>query len=267
MALPNKDQLKFHSYQDAKLLIEAIKKRLQKLISQLEIQGELIEQEDMNLNLLRSLPSEWKTHALIWRNKADIETIIEKRRVHYKKNEAVFEEKINILNLDVRLKDNALIEYTKKLEKVEKKRDELKLTLEKYQNSSKSLNTLLESQVSDKVKTGLGYKAASHAVENFMNSSKMIENQENVKSRSGKGYHAVPLPYTRNYIPPKPNLIFIDEQVENEYMDVVSNFSSSAVKTVESKVKSVDVKNKGVYSTVETKPVKKNNFSPPIIEE
>nr|GEV68549.1 hypothetical protein [Tanacetum cinerariifolium] len=27
MALPNKDQLKFHSYQDAKLLIEAIKKR------------------------------------------------------------------------------------------------------------------------------------------------------------------------------------------------------------------------------------------------
>nr|GEV23052.1 hypothetical protein [Tanacetum cinerariifolium] len=27
MALPNKDQLKFHSYQDAKLLIEAIEKR------------------------------------------------------------------------------------------------------------------------------------------------------------------------------------------------------------------------------------------------
>nr|GEW98522.1 hypothetical protein [Tanacetum cinerariifolium] len=27
MALPNKDQLKFHSYQDAKLLMEAIKKR------------------------------------------------------------------------------------------------------------------------------------------------------------------------------------------------------------------------------------------------
>ncbi|GJS21160.1 hypothetical protein Tco_0449792 [Tanacetum coccineum] len=83
MALPNKDQLKFHSYKDAKLLIEAIEKRyggnkeskkvqrtllkqqyenflgssseimdqtfdrLQKLISQLEIQGEVITQEDM----------------------------------------------------------------------------------------------------------------------------------------------------------------------------------------------------------------------------
>nr|GEY12087.1 hypothetical protein [Tanacetum cinerariifolium] len=75
MALPNKDQLKFHSYQDAKLLMEAIEKRLQKLISQLEIQGEVIQQEDINLKLLRSLPSEWKTYALIWRNKAELETI------------------------------------------------------------------------------------------------------------------------------------------------------------------------------------------------
>ncbi|GKA83753.1 hypothetical protein Tco_0805348, partial [Tanacetum coccineum] len=36
---------------------------------------EVISQEDMNLKLLRSLPSEWKTHALIWRNIEDIETI------------------------------------------------------------------------------------------------------------------------------------------------------------------------------------------------
>ncbi|GJX89635.1 retrovirus-related pol polyprotein from transposon TNT 1-94 [Tanacetum coccineum] len=34
--------------------------RLQKLISQLEIQGEVINQEDMNLKLLRSLPSKWR---------------------------------------------------------------------------------------------------------------------------------------------------------------------------------------------------------------
>nr|GEX13844.1 hypothetical protein [Tanacetum cinerariifolium] len=95
----------------------------------------------------------------------------------------------------------------------------------------------------------------------------MLENQENVKSRSDKGYHAVFPPYTGNYIPPKPNLMFIDEQVKSEYVDVVSNVTSSAVKTVESKVEFVDVKNKGVYSTVESKPVKKNIFSPRIIED
>nr|GEX63862.1 putative ribonuclease H-like domain-containing protein [Tanacetum cinerariifolium] len=70
---------------------------------------------------------------------------------------------------------------SEKLKKAEKEIDELKLTLEKYQNSSKSLNTLLESQVSNKVKTGLGYKAASSTVEDFVNSSKMIKNQEKLK--------------------------------------------------------------------------------------
>nr|GEZ06764.1 putative reverse transcriptase domain-containing protein [Tanacetum cinerariifolium] len=135
----------------------------------------------------------------------------EERLFHYKKNEAVFVDKINILNLEVKLRDNALVEYTKKLENAEKERDELKLTLEKYQNSSKSLITLLESQ-------------------------------ENVKSRLNKEYHAVPPSYTGNYIPPKHDLMFIDEQVESTYVDVVSNVSSSAVKTVKSKVESIDVK-------------------------
>nr|GEV67883.1 retrovirus-related Pol polyprotein from transposon TNT 1-94 [Tanacetum cinerariifolium] len=123
------------------------------------------------------------------------------------------------------------------------------------------------SQVSDKVKIGLGYKAASPVVESFVNLSKMLENQENVKSRSDKGYHAVPPPYIGNYIPPKPDIMFTDEQVKSESMDVVSNVASSDVKTIESKHEIVDVKNKGVYSTLETKPVRKDNFSPLIIED
>ncbi|GJR42397.1 ribonuclease H-like domain-containing protein [Tanacetum coccineum] len=37
--------------------------------------GETISQEAMNLKFLRSLPSEWKTHTLIWRNKPDLDTL------------------------------------------------------------------------------------------------------------------------------------------------------------------------------------------------
>ncbi|GJS96711.1 putative ribonuclease H-like domain-containing protein, partial [Tanacetum coccineum] len=516
MALPNKDQLKFHLYKDAKLLIEAIKKRyggsssetmdqtfdrLQKLISQLKIQGETISQEDMNLKLLRSLPSEWKTHALIWRNKVEIETIslddlynnlkiyelelknstntsqnsqnmafvssnstnsnsstneadnaaygvstahtqssptsgdnlsdavicaflasqpnspqmsredleqidpddleeidlqwemailtirarrfikrtgrqldvngkrfgvdrtkvkcynchkyghfarecrlprnqekrekennrrtvtvetpnenalvaqdgiggydwsyqaeeehptnfalmahtssgsssssdsevdscskscikayatlkeqydnlnsdynksqfnlvsykaglesVEARLAHYKKNEAVFEESINVLKLEVRLRDNALDENKKKLEK---ERDELKLTLEKFQNSSKSLNTTV----------------ASPAVESFMNSSEMLENQE---CNRPKGYHAVPPPYTGNFLPHKPDLTFMDEIVKSENLDVTIVVTPSNVKTV---------KNKGVSNTIESNAVRMNNSSAPIIND
>ncbi|GJX82353.1 hypothetical protein Tco_0331834, partial [Tanacetum coccineum] len=85
MALPNEHQLKFNTYKCAKTLMDAIEKsskgldqtydKLQKLISQLEILGETISQEDMNLKFLRSLPSEWKTHTLIWRNKPDLDTL------------------------------------------------------------------------------------------------------------------------------------------------------------------------------------------------
>ncbi|GKB35030.1 hypothetical protein Tco_0879972 [Tanacetum coccineum] len=383
MALPNEHQLKFNTYKSAKMLMEAIEKRfggnkeskkvqktllkqhyenfngkssegldqiydrLQKLISQLEIHGETISQEDVNLKLLRSLPSEWKTHTLIWRNKPDLKTLsmddlynnlkiykaevmrssstskntqnvafvssnntgstneavktahgvsaanskanastlpnvdslsdvviysffasqrdglevadgnanneskkisqedmkqsraprnqdsrnreptrrtvpveettsnalvsqcsssssssdnevsncskaclksyetlkehydnltkdfnksqlnvgaykaglesVEARLDVYKKNEAVFKEDIQIIKLDIKLRDNALTELRKKFEKAEKERDDLKLTLEKFENSSKNLSKLLDSQVSDKFKTGVGY--------------------------------------------------------------------------------------------------------------
>nr|GEW79959.1 synaptobrevin, longin-like domain protein [Tanacetum cinerariifolium] len=115
------------------------------------------------------------------------------------------------------------------LEKAEKERHELKLILEKLQISSKSLNTLLESQVSDKDKTGLEYKAASPAVEGEL--------------------HA-----------PKRDLRFIDEHFKSVSVDVISNTAPSDVKTV-------DVNYKGVFSTEEPKPIMKNSFTPPIIED
>ncbi|GJX79434.1 hypothetical protein Tco_0327583, partial [Tanacetum coccineum] len=47
----------------------------QKLISQMEIHGEVISQEDANLKLLRSLPSAWNNIALIIRNKSDLDIL------------------------------------------------------------------------------------------------------------------------------------------------------------------------------------------------
>ncbi|GKD80566.1 putative ribonuclease H-like domain-containing protein, partial [Tanacetum coccineum] len=165
--------------------------------------------------------------------KAGLE-LAEARLAHYKKNEVVFEESINVLNLEVKLRDNALVENKKKLEKAEKERDELKLTLEKFQNSSKSLNNLLESQ-------------------------------EYNKSKSDKGYHAVPPPYTGNFIPSKPDLMFMDEIVESENMDIITVVTPSNVKKVESNHESANVKNNG--DTVEPKTIRKNSFRPPVIED
>ncbi|GJW92302.1 ribonuclease H-like domain-containing protein [Tanacetum coccineum] len=49
--------------------------RLQKLMSQLELLDEKLLQEDVNQKLLRSLSPEWNTHAVVWRNKAELETM------------------------------------------------------------------------------------------------------------------------------------------------------------------------------------------------
>ncbi|GJT47752.1 hypothetical protein Tco_0973909 [Tanacetum coccineum] len=168
---------------------------------------------------------------------------VEARLAHYKKNEAVFEESMNVLKLEVRLTDNDLNEYKMNLEKAEKERDQLKQTLEKFQNSSKSLNDLLESQVIDKFKIGLGYSvstAASPAVESFVNLSD--------KSGSDKGYHSVPLPLTGNFIPRKPDLTFMDEIVESENLDVTTVVTPSNEKTFE---------NKGVFNIVESNTVRR----------
>nr|GEW94520.1 hypothetical protein [Tanacetum cinerariifolium] len=59
---------------------------------------------------------------------------VEERLVHYKKNEVVFTEKINVLNLEVKLKDKVLAESTQNLEKRYKE-----LILESFVNSSELL--------------------------------------------------------------------------------------------------------------------------------
>ncbi|GKG15564.1 hypothetical protein Tco_0357887, partial [Tanacetum coccineum] len=121
----------------------------------------------------------------------------------------------------------------------------------------------MESQVIHKFKTGLGYNAASStatspAAKSFVNSSEMLENQENNKSKSDKGYRAVPPPYTGNFIPFKPNVTFMDEIVESENIDVVTIVTPSNVKKVESNHETVDVKNNS--DAVESKTVRKNSF-------
>ncbi|GKA37506.1 ribonuclease H-like domain-containing protein [Tanacetum coccineum] len=111
MGIPNEHQLRFNSIKDAKKVMEAVEKRfggnvatkktqrnllkqqyenftapssemldqtfdrLQKLVSQLELLGETISQEDVNQKLLRSLSPEWNTHVVVWRNKTDLDTM------------------------------------------------------------------------------------------------------------------------------------------------------------------------------------------------
>ncbi|GKA35017.1 ribonuclease H-like domain-containing protein, partial [Tanacetum coccineum] len=415
MALPNKDQLKFHSYKDAKLLMEAIEKRYGGNKESKKVQRTLLKQqyenfagsssETMDQTFDRSLPSEWKTHALIWRNKVEIETIslddlynnlkIYETKItglsstsqnpqnvafvsynsnsstneadntaygvsasHTQSNptygdnlsdavicaflasypnspqmlredlEQIYPDGLEEMDLQWEMAmltiramrfikrtgrqldvngqrvgfDRSKVEcynchkyghfareyrLPRNQEKREKENNKRTVTVEtpnenalvaqdriggydwSYQakeehptnfalmahtslgSSSSSdsevdscsklcvkayatlkeqfdnLNSEYNNQVIDKFKTGLGYNAASSTAlflaRKLVNSTlKMLENQEYNKSKSDKGYHAVPPPYTGNFIPFKPDLTFMDEIVESENMDVTT---------------------------------------------
>nr|GEY46014.1 hypothetical protein [Tanacetum cinerariifolium] len=71
--LARKNELKAKSTLMLAILDEHL--LFQKLISQIEIHGEVISHEDANLKLLRSLPSAWNNIALIMRNKSDLDTL------------------------------------------------------------------------------------------------------------------------------------------------------------------------------------------------
>nr|GFA40529.1 ribonuclease H-like domain-containing protein [Tanacetum cinerariifolium] len=167
----------------------------------------------------------------------------------------------------------------------ESKKVQRTLFKQKYENFAASSSETLDQTFDrfQKLISQLEIQGSSSTSQNPQNIAFVSSNNTNITSSTNetdnttyevstahtqdKGYHEVSPPYTGNYIPPKHDLTFIDEQVKSDYVDVVSNVASSDVKTVESKHESVDVKNKGVYSTIETKPVRKNNFSPPVIED
>nr|GEV72733.1 hypothetical protein [Tanacetum cinerariifolium] len=71
--LARKNKLKARGLSSESL--DQIHDRRQKHISQLEILGESLSlsQKDINLKFLRSIPTEWRTHTLIWRNKINLE--------------------------------------------------------------------------------------------------------------------------------------------------------------------------------------------------
>nr|GEV57092.1 hypothetical protein [Tanacetum cinerariifolium] len=105
---------------------------------------------------------------------------IGERLKFFKTIESIYLEDIKYLKIEIQLKEIAIRELRKKLEISQKEKDGIQLNVEKFKNTSKSLNKLIDCQIVDKCKKGLGYK----------------------------NYNAVLPPYTGNFMPPTPDLSF-----------------------------------------------------------
>ncbi|GKF46189.1 hypothetical protein Tco_0135991, partial [Tanacetum coccineum] len=121
--------------------------------------------KEQNEQLLKDLKTS-KINAITY--KTGLESI-EVRLLVYKKNESIYEEDIKLLKSEIYLKEVAIIELRRKLELTQKQKDEIQLTIEKLKNSIKSLSKLIDCQIIDKCKTGLGYNAVPPPyIGNFM---------------------------------------------------------------------------------------------------
>ncbi|GKA40704.1 ribonuclease H-like domain-containing protein [Tanacetum coccineum] len=121
--------------------------------------------------------------------------IIEARIVDHEKDEAVYEENIQILKYDVQVKDISIKDLKNQLEEALKEKDDLKLKLEKFEESSKNLAKLINSQISAKDKTSLGYDGQMNESELnniHMNESKVVHNEYVFKSAVRKTTTSVP---------------------------------------------------------------------------
>ncbi|GJT70858.1 hypothetical protein Tco_1030144 [Tanacetum coccineum] len=123
---------------------------------------------------------------------------VEARLLVFKKNESVYEEDIKLLKRKIYLRDLDITKLKRKLELATKEKDEVQFIVQKFEilYHKAKLYILLDSQIMDKCKTELGY-------------------------------NAVPPPYTGNFMPPKPNLVY---HSLDDFVDVNESVSESVVK-------------------------------------
>ncbi|GJS49390.1 putative ribonuclease H-like domain-containing protein [Tanacetum coccineum] len=166
---------------------------------------------------------------------------VEAQLIVYQKNKVVYEEKIVVLKFEVKDKSNAITRLKNQLDETLRKNDDLKAKLQQFETSSKNLNKLINSQLSAKDKTGLGY--GDQLNENDSSGSELYnsvfdsrssdgnDNQINDRFKKDNGYHVVPPPLTGNYMPPLADLSFagLDATVYRH----TTNKTSASVSQVE----------------------------------
>ncbi|GJY65737.1 ribonuclease H-like domain-containing protein [Tanacetum coccineum] len=146
---------------------------------------------------------------------------LESRILVHEKNELAWGEKYEFQNYELKCREIKINNLNLELEKVVKERDELKLKIGKWEESSKNLDELLNSQMSARDKTGLGYGTQLNEMSNNSETDSEISlsvfdvrssDEENTPANDSfskaDGFHVVPPPITGNFLTPRADISF-----------------------------------------------------------
>nr|GEY06074.1 hypothetical protein [Tanacetum cinerariifolium] len=272
--------------------LDQILDRLQKLVNQLEILEESLSQEDINLKFLRSLPTEWRTHTLIWRNKTyfeeqsldDLFNSLKIYEAEVKSSSSASTSTQNIAFVSSQTPDStndkvsvvasdsaaSVNIHVSALPNMDTLNNAVIYSFFASQSNSPQLDNddLKQIDVDDLDEIDLKWKMAMLTVECYnchmkghfarkcrspkdtrRNAMTGVFRQNRnpptmpswhlplqvlldltIRYQSGDGYHVVPPPYTRTFMPPKPDLVFHDAPNVNETDHTAFNVELSPTK-------------------------------------
>ncbi|GKB83531.1 ribonuclease H-like domain-containing protein [Tanacetum coccineum] len=145
---------------------------------------------------------------------------LESRILGHEKNELAWGEKYEFQNYELKCREIKIENIKLELEKVVKERDELKIKTKKWEESSKHLTKLLNSQMSARDKTSLGYDIKLNELTSTSETDSEIslsvfdvrssdaENTPENDRFSKNEFHTVPPPITGNFLTPRVDISF-----------------------------------------------------------
>ncbi|GJX66560.1 ribonuclease H-like domain-containing protein [Tanacetum coccineum] len=183
---------------------------------------------------------------------------LESRILRHEKNELAWGEKYEFQNYELKCREIKINNLNLELEKVVKERDELKDKIAKWEESTKNLDEILNSQMSARDKTSLGYSTqlnelSSNHETDSENSLSIFDvrssDEENTPENDRflkNGYKAVPPPITGNFLTPRADISFagLDEYairnkiIESQTTELNTKTSETAGQTNAEKPKS-----------------------------
>ncbi|GJS78603.1 hypothetical protein Tco_0728484 [Tanacetum coccineum] len=175
---------------------------------------------------------------------------VEAQLVIHQKNQLWYEENIRFMKIDLDDKTNVPTYHKKLLAEAVKEKEELKTKLESFETSSKSLNTLLNSQLSANDKVGFGHNGANES-----KVSETITNVFKVETSNDK----VEMPKIKTVRMSEPIIEEWESDSEDDEIVVKPKEVTKTVKPSFEKIESVNARNETVRQAENPR---KNNKSP-----
>nr|GEX89225.1 transposon Ty3-G Gag-Pol polyprotein [Tanacetum cinerariifolium] len=226
-------------------------------------QRESLSEEDINLKFLRTLPIEWRTHTLIWRNKTDLkdqslDDLFNSLKIYEAEVKSLSSTSSNTQNIafvsfqntnntneSVSDVANVSAASTKVLVSALPNVDTLSdvviysffasrmLQLSQERALCKGVLTPKDTRRNVPVDTQRRNVPAKEEPTNYtlMAFTSSSSSSSDNEIQSGEGYRVIPPPYTGTFMPPKPDLVFHDALIVNKTVPTSFNVELSPTKS------------------------------------